>query len=421
MIERNIYKNIEKWLWKEKVIILKWARQVWKTILMKKLQDKLNMEWKKTYFIFADDISNKNIFKTPNDLLYFLNFKFDLESLNEKLYLFIDEFQYIENAWLFLKNIFDKHKSKIQIIVSGSSSLEITKNTEFLTGRNIEFYIDRINYKEFLQFKFQKKINLNLEDFDEIKQVYNLFESDLERYFLEYLSFGWYPEVVSNKIEQNKLEILDSIYKNYIEKDIIHFLNIENITAFNNLIKILSSQVWNLLNKNEVSNTIWISRITLDKYLNILKGTFIFNYLPPYFSNTRKELTKMPKVFWEDLGILNYTLWRNKSLKNDINLWAIVENFVYRELKYDFSKLYFYQTISKSEIDFILENFEKKVSIFEVKYRNKIKIPAIFNKFETNYKNILNKKIMITKDYLDSKDWVYFIPACLLWFLILDN
>jgi Holliday junction resolvase-like predicted endonuclease len=43
--------------------------------------------------------------------------------------------------------------------------------------------------------------------------------------------------------------------------------------------------------------------------------------------------------------------------------------------KNGFSKLYFYQTVAKSEIDFVLENFEKKLSIVEVKYRNKVKIP----------------------------------------------
>jgi predicted AAA+ superfamily ATPase len=83
-------------------------------------------------FLFADDMSNTDIFKTPSDLIYYLDIHYDVNASKEKLYLFIDEFQYIKNAGLFLKNIFDKHRKKIQIIVSGSSRLEITKNTEFL-------------------------------------------------------------------------------------------------------------------------------------------------------------------------------------------------------------------------------------------------------------------------------------------------
>jgi len=416
MIERKQYFDIKKWIWKEKIIILKGARQVGKTTLMKKLENDLIKQWKTTIFLFADDISNKKIFETPDDLIYFLDFKFNLDSISEKIYVFIDEFQYIKNAGLFLKNIFDKYKDKLQLIVSGSSSLEITKNTEFLTWRNIEFYIDRIGFKEFLEYKFSKEISFNLDKLDKIQKFYSFFEKDLEKYFIEYLSFWWYPEIVYTKIEDEKLLILDSIYKNYIEKDIIAFLKVENITAFNNLIKILSSQVWNLMNKNEISNTIWISRNTLDKYLDILKGTFIFNYLPPYFTNIRKELTKMPKVFSEDLGILNYVLWKNLSLKNELDLGQIVENFVYRELKNKdkFSKLYFYQTVSKAEIDFVYEDFDKKISILEVKYRNKVQIPSIFKRFEWIYKDKLKNKIIITKNICEYKNWVYFIPACII-------
>jgi predicted AAA+ superfamily ATPase len=232
---------------------------------------------------------------------------------------------------------------------------------------------------------------------------------------MEYLSFWGYPEIIETSLNDEKLIILDSIYKNYIEKDIIAFLKIENIRAFNNLIKILSWQVWNLLNKNEISNTIWISRITLDKYLEILSWTFIFDYLPPYFSNIRKELTKMPKVFARDLWILNYSLWKNLSLKNDIDLWAIVENFIYRELKNknNFSKLYFYQTVSKSEIDFILEDFEKKLSVIEVKYRKKVVIPSIFKRFDDNYSELIKNKIIFTKDICKYENWIYYIPALL--------
>ena len=416
MINRKVYEDIIQWIWKDKILILKWARQVWKTTIMKKIQSQLEKEWKKTFFIFADDLSNKSLFETPDKFIYFLNFKFDIDKLDTKLYVFIDEFQYIDNAWLFLKNIFDKYKEKLQLIVSGSSSLEITKNTEFLTWRNIEFYIDRISYKEFLEYKFNKTLTFTFKDFDQIKQFYSVFKDELEKYFLEYISFGWYPEVITSNTEKEKMYILNSIYKNYIEKDIVAFLKITNITAFNNLVKILSSQIWNLLNKMELSNTLWISRITLDKYLDILKWTFIFYYLPPYFSNIRKELSKMPKVFWEDLWIINYILWRNLLLKDELNLWAIVENFVYKQLMYKdkFSKLYFYQTISKAEIDFVLENFDKTLSIFEVKYRKKVQVPNVFKKFEDKYSSLLLNKFIITKDILKYEKWVYFIPACVL-------
>ena len=53
-------------------------------------------------------------------------------------------------------------------------------------------------------------------------------------------------------------------------------MKIENIRAFNNLIKLLSSNIWELINILEISNVLNISMETVNKYLNILEWTFIF-------------------------------------------------------------------------------------------------------------------------------------------------
>jgi len=422
MIKRPYIEKIKKWLWKEKIIILKWARQVGKTTILLELQKQLIAKWSNTVFLEADNISNKDYFASPDDFIYFLELEHNINNY-DYTYIFIDEFQYIVNAWLFLKNIFDKYKKKIQIIVSGSSSLEISKNKEFLTGRNIEYYIDRVSFQEFFYYKTAIDKKINIKNYNDTKKFYKIYKTKLERYFMEYLSWGGYPEVVTSSDVKTKLDILSSIYDTYIQKDIIDFLNIENIGAFNKLIKILASQVGNLLNQSELTNTLGISRNTVIKYLEILKWTYIFSYTSPYYTNIRKELTKMPKVFWEDLGIINYILWKNFILKNEVNIWSIVENFVYKVLQnsWKYSTLYFYQTISKSEIDFVLECFSKNLSIYEVKYRSKLNIPMNFSRFENSYKEILKYKILVSKDILYYKEGVYIIPACLLWLLTFNS
>jgi predicted AAA+ superfamily ATPase len=134
------------------------------------------------------------------------------------IYVFIDEFQFIKNAWLFLKNIFDEYKWQLQIIVSGSSSLEITKNTEFLTWRAISFYIDRVSFLEF--FSYNQSLtnlpNLKLDNFDEIKDFYNVFLKKLETDFISYITYWWYPEVVVNHDMKMKEIILSQIIQTYI-------------------------------------------------------------------------------------------------------------------------------------------------------------------------------------------------------------
>ena len=419
MVKREIFEKLVKYLWKDKIMILKWARQVGKTTLMKELieyiekSNKPNVDY---FFVSADDIYNQDILQTPEHLVKHIktNHKFP----KKFVYIFIDEFQYIKNAWLFLKNIFDKYKWQLQLIVSGSSSLEITKNTEFLTGRHISFLINKINYFEFCRYKLGNVWYIWLDNWDDLKSMYEIRKTRLNDIFLEYIRFGWYPEIIILDDKQEKVDSLKSIFNTYIQKDIVHFLKIQNISWFNNLVKILSSQIWNLVNKSEISNTIWLDNITTTKYLDILQWTFVFSLLHPYYKNVRKEISKMPKIYIEDFWIRNISLWEIDTITSKIDIWDIAENFVYSILRERYDNIFFYRTKSWTEIDFIVENTYTDLDIIEVKYRRKVSIPDIFNTFENNYSNTW-KKIIITKDIL-KKQWnIYFIPITIVWFVLL--
>jgi len=417
MIKRDVVYKIEHWLWKEKIIILKWARQVWKTTLMKEVEKYIKKDNNISVFLQADKLDNSSIFKSPDSLIVYLKNKYDFP--NKYIYLFIDEFQYIEEAGLFLKNIFDEYKDKLQIIVSGSSSLEITKNSEFLTWRAITFYIDRITFYDFFNFKeaVNNSSKFKLNNFKELEKFYTVFKPSLEKHFLDYITYWAYPEVVSTINLSDKKDIIDQIIQTYIEKDIVNFLKIENVRAFNDLVKLLSSSIWGLININEISSTLNISMQSVNKYIDILEWTFVFSRIKPFFKNVRKELSKMPKIFVEDLSIKNYSLREFNSINDKIDLWSEVENFVYTELSkvYKKDQIFFYRTISKAEIDFVIEESYNSYILIEVKYRNKVWLPKVMKNFEEKYG--VNKKIIITKDLLNIVDDTYYVPACLLSFV----
>ncbi|MEA2064670.1 MAG: ATP-binding protein [Patescibacteria group bacterium] len=412
MIQREILQKIKYWLGKEKILIIKGARQVGKTYLLKEIKKDLENTGAKVAYLLADEIDNKPILKSSANLELYLKQYFDFP--NKFIYLMIDEFQVIEEAGLLLKNIFDKHKNKIQLIVSGSSALEINKNSEYLTGRAIHFNVERINFKEY--FDYLEGINTkryNLTQFNELKVFFETFKLKLESGISEYLSYGGYPEVLTTQNAEEKEEVLKSIVKIYIEKDIINQLNVENITGFNNLIKVLAGQIGQLANSNELANTANISINTLKKYLEILVGTYIIDLVTPYFKNIRSEISKMPKVYVLDTGIRNYLL-RSFNMNLD-GQGDVIENFVYNTLLVQYAKEYihFYRTATGAEIDFVIEDRNNKLTLCEVKYRNKINAPVIMKNFEERYNNV-GKKFIITKDLLKMENNIYFIPAALL-------
>src|SRR5574344_553936 len=245
MINREILEKIKPWLGKEKVLILKGARQVGKTFLLKEIKKDLESSGNQVAYLFADDLANQEILKNAANLELYLKQYFDFP--NKFVYLMIDEFQVIENAGLLLKNIFDQHKGKLQLIVSGSSALEINKNSEYLTGRAINFDVNRINFKEYFDYREKIKTNrIKLDNLSELKIFFETFRAKLEVSLGEYLSYGAYPEVLTTQNVLEKEIVLKSILKTYIDKDIISQLKIENITGFNNLIKLLVGQIGQL-------------------------------------------------------------------------------------------------------------------------------------------------------------------------------
>jgi len=410
LITRSIVPKIKQYIGINKIIILKGTRQVGKTTILKYLKDDLSKNNKETFYISADEDFDNSIFKTPQHFIALLENEVSLEG--EKSYVFIDEFQYIKNAGQFLKVLYDKYSDKIQFIVSGSSSLEITKNTEFLTGRKIEFYINHISFLEYLTYKNPKIANAFTKDsynYDKWKLLYEVHKNQLEILFAQFARFGSYPEILTTTSNDLKKVLIRELFSTYIQKDIVAFLKIENISAFNNLIKVLSSEVGNMLNKQSLANTLRISINTLCKYIDILKGTYVCSFLPPFYKNARKEVSKMQKVFVNDNGLRNYIINRFPAGYDDID-GQDAENIAFSSLRQyiDKENLFYFRTLSKSEIDFIIDYGSFQLPV-EIKFRNKAtSVPVAMQNFKNNYKT--NRPIIVTKqDFIDSDDSL-FIP-----------
>lgn len=381
MYKRDLEDIFFPWVERDEILIITWARQVWKSSFMKYIKDKIN---KTSIFFNLEDFEILNLFnESPKNLIKLLKENF---SFNEKIYVFIDEIQYLNNPSKFLKYIYDEFKNDIKLIVSWSSAFYIDeKFDDSLAWRKKIFHLTWVNFKEFLRFKNEDVLLNNLNNFRELT---NITKNKLYDYLDEYLTYWSYPKVVLEKNFNIKKELIWEIINSYLKKDILES-KIELPEKFLNLYKILSNQTWQLVNINELSNTLWISTTSLNRYIYIFKKTFHFYELKPFYQNLRKELTKMPKIYIWDLWIKNYFEKNFNSIQDRIDKWAIFETFIFNELKnkYWLDNINFWRTIDKKEIDFIVTSFNKKLAL-EVKYSNQKVNFDIFKKsysdFETH-------------------------------------
>lgn len=414
---RLLLDKLKKGFKNNRIIIVVGSRQVGKTVLIKMYKSLISRGWRQFYFNL-EDIINLGLCQSIDNLKSYLRDN-GVNIEKERTFLIIDEFQYIKNATKLFKMIYDIFPL-VKILASGSSSIEIQKHLkESLAGRKKVYNLFTLSFEEFMIFRNGTK-HLQYEKLDSQSASQALIEMYNKDYLEDYLVYGGYPKVVLLHNKRERTEELQDIYNSYIQKDIKSLIRGENISAYNNLVKVLASQIGNLLNINELSNTLKIERRQILKYLNILEQTFIIKLLRPFHSNRRTEVSKMPKLYFLDTGIVNFALGNFGQIGYRLNMGSYIENFIFDEImKYKpiHYEVYFWRTKLGTEIDFILQGNDELVPV-EVKWQNITKsiIPKNFTSFFNTHRNI-KRAVIITRDLCtkirNKGKTVYFIPAVL--------
>ncbi len=115
IIQRELEENIIHWLDKNKILIIKGCRQVGKTTLLKIIEEKLKKEGKNTFYLSVDQEFGNPILEKSKNLWQFLQDQYPSLKNKQKLYVFLDEFQYLKNAGIFLKTLLIKRAKQCRL------------------------------------------------------------------------------------------------------------------------------------------------------------------------------------------------------------------------------------------------------------------------------------------------------------------
>ncbi|MBN2096855.1 MAG: ATP-binding protein [Candidatus Omnitrophica bacterium] len=364
LIEREIFGQITAHLKEQEVTVITGARQTGKTTLLFQLKDWLFAQKKvkqsQLKFFNLDLISDLTGIRNQDDFIKFLKEELGRE---EFLYVFIDEIQRLENSGKFLKGIYDV-RLPVKFVVSGSSSLEIkSKISESLAGRKRLFHLWPFSFSEYLSCYEPSLRGLLKKD-----GISTLNRRKIMDYFFDFVVFGGYPRVVLSKDKKEKIAVLNEIYSSYVEKDIVGFMKVKNPFAFSKLVALLGDQIGNLVNLHELTATLGLNFRTIENYLFALESTFVVNLARPYFTNARKELTKMPKVYFVDTGMRNLSVKYFANFSDSRDRGKLLENFVSSSIvKLWDGVVNYWRTKDRNEVDFILRNYYGEIVPVEVK------------------------------------------------------
>ena len=275
----------------------------------------------------------------------------------------LDEVQNTPTLLSYLQGVVDEHRDR-KFILSGSSQFSLQSSiTQSLAGRTAVL--------ELLPLSLQE-----------------LSETSVDISYADSLVYsGFYPSVHA---EQNIPRLFYPAYvRTYLERDVRCLLQISDLYRFQTFLKLCAGRVGSILNASELSNEVGVAVNTIRSWLLVLQASYIVFMLHPYYENTRKRLTRTPKLYFYDTGLACYLMGieKEEQLQTDRMRGHLFENMVVADVMKRRANagreanLMFYRDSNGNEIDLLvpsgtgIEAYEIKSAAtystsFEKSFRN---------------------------------------------------
>ena len=151
---------------------------------------------------------------------------------------------------------------------------------------------------------------------------------------------------------------MQSFTQTFLERDVPGLAPRVAPAAIGRLWRMLAhyhGQVWNAA---ELARSMDVSATAVNRYRDLLAGTFMIRVLPPWFENLGKRLVKSPKVYLRDSGVLHFLLGMEEAeeLPMHPRYGASWEGFALEQtlVAHGAREAYFYATLRGAELDLLL-------------------------------------------------------------------
>lgn len=261
--------------------------------------------------------------------------------------LIIDEIQHVPQLMSTIQVRVDENRERRYILTGSSNFSVLDSMSQSLAGRAAPFTL--------LPFSF-----------NEIKEIAAVSATDL------LMQQGQYPGVIADHIPTELF--YQSYYSTYVERDISSLLRVRNLSSFDTFVRLLAARTGSEFNASALSRETAVSSTTIKEWMSLLATSYISFALHPYYANIPKRLTKMPKVYFYDTGLLCYLLGITNPtrLQGHPMRGAIFENLAISELIKNLANkgkransIWFYRETSGKEIDAVIEN--DGLELYEIK------------------------------------------------------
>lgn len=353
MYKRYIQESVEAFLKVMPVVLLTGARQSGKTTLV----EAIARERGYNYFTLDDELSLSNAHRDPSGWLM---------SLSKPVV--IDEIQRVPELFLSIKRDVDQNRQAGRYLLTGSANpLLIPKLGDSLAGR-----MGIVSLFPFSQSEIVQKKDKFIEHLFAEKFLFQKFETLTHNDFCKILLKGGFPAVQPLQDLQDVRRWVSSYLQTMMERDVRDIAQIEGIREFPRLFRLLACRSSMLLNVADISRSLGMVTVTVNRYLRLLEILYFIYLLPAWYTNLGKRMVKSAKLHICDTAVLAQLLEIDETRIIPSFIGQFLENFVFSELQKQKSwsslpfTLYHFRD-GDYEVDFILERPDGSIVAIEVK------------------------------------------------------
>lgn len=339
-----ILKNLQR---KPQMVFLTGARQVGKTTLSQQIATHYERH---AYFNWDVDADRLKIISGQN----FIEEIFPIEIVGPKPLVIFDEIHKYKNWKNYLKGFYDLYKNHYDIIVTGSSRLDIfQKGGDSLMGRYISFTVNPLSLGEVSKAAFESFIRFA----DKID------DSDYDALY----EYGGYPDPYLWRTQEDYNQWSTLRNKQLFREDIRDLTNIHEVSQLELCSLILQAQAGSILNRTNIAKKIQVSVQTIGRWINTLEQFYFCFKVFPYSKNIPNSLIKEPMIYLNDWSMISDTGAHFENfvachLKKAINFWNESGKGIF--------DLFFLRDKAKREVDFIITQDQKPWILVECKKSN---------------------------------------------------
>lgn len=347
-IKRHIEQSLLKANKSFKALLVTGSRQVGKSTLLKEVFPDQN------YITFDNPLLLSQAQNEPG--MFFLNHRCPIT---------LDEVQYIQELFPYIKIECDKSNERGLFALTGSQSFQLMKHvSESLAGRIAIFELSGLSLREIDGIDFNQPFIPNKEYISSRSHSRKSHSN-----IWQLIHRGSYPALYENDVDWQMF--YSSYVQTYLSRDVNDLTKIKDHMKFMRFLTAMAARTGQMLNYSKVAEQADITAATAKEWTSILEASGLIYILQPFSNSALRRAIKTPKFYFRDTGLVCFlTKYQSpETAMNGAMAGELFETFVVSEILKSFTnsgldyriQVTYYRGKDKSasresEIDLLIED-----------------------------------------------------------------